>query len=58
MNAIVAHLLSTVRRRRQLLRLRELDDYLLADIGLTRTDVQRASAGRRTIEAFAGAVGR
>lgn len=41
--AVLANWNDRVRARRQLA---ELDDHLLADIGLTRDDVQRLSAKR------------
>lgn len=39
----VAAFITVVRNRRQLKELRDLDDLLLADIGLSRVDVERAS---------------
>jgi len=53
MNAI-ATLIHNLAARRQYVRLQQLDDYLLTDIGLTRNDLRLLTSGDRTAHAPAG----
>jgi uncharacterized protein YjiS (DUF1127 family) len=53
MNAI-ATLFHSLAARRQYVRLQQLDDYLLTDIGLTRSDLRQLTSGDRTAHAPSG----
>ena len=54
MSSLIATLFQRRAARRQYVRLHELDDYLLADIGVTRNDLRLMTAGDRTAHAPAG----
>jgi uncharacterized protein YjiS (DUF1127 family) len=51
MNSLIASLLRRSANRRTYASLMALDDRLLADIGLTRTDLKQMMAGSRTAHA-------
>lgn len=54
MRPLIATLFHNFAARRQYVRLQQLDDYLLTDIGLTRSDLRLLTAGDRTAHAPAG----
>lgn len=52
MHPIAAAFFRSLNRRRTLMHLRELDDHLLADIGLTPAEARRITGRRVALDLF------